>query len=88
MRNCFYNIDMTNLMTIKENESTRRNYVITRIKTTSLRKISTGRKDELIKGGERSRKNHNINKRHICQPSYPIVKAINSAKATYAQLTY
>lgn len=88
MRNCFYNIDMTNLMTINENESTRGNYVITRIKTTSLKKISTGRKDKLIKGGERSRKNHNINKRHICQTSYPMVKAINSAKATYAQLIY
>lgn len=56
MRNCFHNIDMTNLMTINENESTRGNYVITRIKTTSLKKISTGRKDKLIKGGERSRK--------------------------------
>lgn len=66
MWNCFYNIDMINLMIIKENESMRWNYVIMRIKIMSLRKISIGWKDELIKGGERLRKNYNINKRYIC----------------------
>lgn len=66
MWNCFYNIDMINLMIINENESMRGNYVIMRIKIMSLKKISIGWKDKLIKGGERLRKNYNINKRYIC----------------------
>lgn len=66
MWNCFYNIDMINLMIINENESMRGNYVIIRIKIMSLKKISIGWKDKLIKGGERLRKNYNINKRYIC----------------------
>lgn len=56
MWSCFYNIDMINLMIINENESMRGNYVIMRIKIMSLKKISIGWKDKLIKGGERLRK--------------------------------